>query len=355
MERSTMKTVLVTGASSFVGSHVIAALLARSFVVRGTETSFPNHIHRALKSFPRSENLSLDRLDLRKPASFPHILSGCHALIHVATPVLLTLDGGLPFKNENEAIQYQVKPAVEGTEALLTAAAKAGVKKVVLTSSTASMLAQRSLPALLDENCWSDEGFCKETLMKHSYGAYRLAKVQQEKVSWKVAKAMSLQLVCIHPGYIVGPSLLPAVNGSVAMLLELLEGRGCGVARCKPGMIPDQFCDLIDVREVAEAHVLALEQEQAEGRIVALSQSPLYVDMYKKLCEHDTFKQYPERALDSTVPRRKQAYDNSKMRRLGVKEIPWEDTVRESAISLATHGHTVRGIEVLEKTEERNA
>ncbi|KAI0557514.1 dehydrogenase [Gracilaria domingensis] len=344
MHSSTRQPVLVTGATSFVGSHVIAALLARNFVVRGTEPSFPTEIREALKSLPNSGNLSFHHLDLKEPESFPPALSGCRSLIHVATPVLLPLDGSLPFETEDEAIREQIKPAVQGTKELFTAAAKAGVKRIVLTSSTASMLSQRALPDVLHEDCWSDEQFCKETLMTHPYGAYRLAKLQQEKVAWKAAEEMSLQLVIILPGYILGPSLLPAVNGSVAMLFELLKGRGCGVARCRLGMIPDQYCNLIDVREVAEAHVFALQQEKVNGRIIALSQSPLYVDMYKKLCEHNAFKEYAERPLDSTSPRRKLLYDNGKMRRMGVKEIPWTDTLKESASSLASYGHIVIGM-----------
>ncbi|PXF40406.1 Cinnamoyl-CoA reductase 1 [Gracilariopsis chorda] len=347
MEFSREKPVLVTGATSLVGSHVIAALLARNFVVRGTEPEFDSDIQEALMSLPHSENLALHRLDLKEPQSFHPALSGCSALIHTATPVLLTLDGSLPFNTEDEAIQKQLKPAVQGTEELFTAAANAGVKRIVLTSSTASMRAQGTSPTILDESCWGDEKFFKDTLMTHPYGAYRLAKLLQEKIAWKVAEATSLKLVSIHPGLILGPSLLPAVNGSVAMLLELLEGRGCGEARCKPGNIPNNYCYLIDVREVAEAHVLALEREQVEGRILALSQSPLYIEMYNKLRENIAFKQYPERPLEGIAPRSKLSYNNRKLRMLGVREIPWEDTLKESAYSLSLFGNVVRGIDQL--------
>ena len=143
-------TCLVTGATGFIAGHLISQLLAQGQKVRGTVRSLSNVDKVAhLRSMEGAEeNLTLVEADLSDAASwFPAVL-GCNEVYHTASPFPIS-----PPKDENELI----KPAVEGTTFVLTACAETfgNVKRVVLTSSTASVSGGYDKKAEFDESDWS--------------------------------------------------------------------------------------------------------------------------------------------------------------------------------------------------------
>ncbi|KAI0557513.1 cinnamoyl-CoA reductase [Gracilaria domingensis] len=331
------KPIVVTGATSFIGSHVVALLLARDYVVRGTTRNLLSPRVKALTSLPNSHKLTIVEADMLEPETFPSFLNNAQALIHIATPVIIGPDGVQPFKTVEEGVERQVKPAVDGTRALFHAAAEAGVKRIVLTSSAIAMSVLPVQPPVLDETYWSDEDLVRKKLMDVPDGMYTLSKLLQERLAWKLAEELGLKLLVINPGYVFGPVILPSSCDSLDLVANLAKGKGLSKHPCQEGMVPNKLLRFVDVREVAEGHVLALESDDAEGRYMMISFYKHCEEIYKVLHEHQAFKKFPERQVDTsqrlnTPP----ALDNSKVRKLGVKEIPWEETIRATAESLAS-------------------
>lgn len=335
--------ICVTGATGYLAAHVVKSLLANGHHVRGTVRSLRNAAKLApLRCLPgAAEGLELVEADMMDPMSFPDMLEGCSALIHTATPVEIPLDGSLPASTVEEAQRTQISPAVDGTVALLKAAEEAGVQKVVLTASIASMRLANPPHDVLDETCWSDEDLAQELLFTKGAMCYVLAKTLQERAAWRLAETSRFKLIVINPALVIGPSLTPHLNFSLEVLLNLLKGSGTGLDTCPPNTVPDVWKGWVDVREVAEAHVLALESGHAEGRYLLQSSIAHYADVAEALRKHPQMSHYPELPVGSADGRRHAAMgemDNSKMRALGVQEISLQQSIADSVESLDAMG-----------------
>lgn len=124
--------VLVTGASGFIAKHCILKLLAEGYAVRGSlrTPSRADEVRIALGRHVPTDDLSFVTLNLDNDAGWEEAMMGCHYVLHVASP----FPNGTP-AHEDELIV----PARDGALRALHAAAKAGVKRVVLTSSMAAI------------------------------------------------------------------------------------------------------------------------------------------------------------------------------------------------------------------------
>src|SRR5579875_1076288 len=147
MKGGMMTRVLVTGATGFVASHAIAELLAAGHEVRGTVRSRAKALKEAaLAQIPGAERLELVEADLLDAASFEAPAQGCEAVLHIASPYIVDV---------KDPQRDLVEPAVKGTEAVLSAAAKAGVRRVVLTSSMAAVTDEPPRDHTLTERDWN--------------------------------------------------------------------------------------------------------------------------------------------------------------------------------------------------------
>ena len=148
---SDRKTVLVTGASGFIGLHCIHQLLQQGYDVRGTLRSAAGegHVRKILADhLPDTDTLSFVAVDLTRDEGWQAAMAGCDYVLHVASPIPEKLP-----RDENELII----PAREGTLRVLKAAALAGVSKTVMTSSIAAMGANNvSNNQVLNERDWTD-------------------------------------------------------------------------------------------------------------------------------------------------------------------------------------------------------
>lgn len=218
--------VLVTGVSGFVAGYVVAELRAHGYVVRGTA-------RRAV------EGVEVVAADLLRDDGWASAVEGCDYVVHVASP----------FPRETPRSEDEViRPAVDGTLRVLRAAADAGVKRVVLTSSIAAVTGGHVGSGVLTEADWSNVDLS---------AVYPKSKTLAELAAWDFARESGLELVSVNPGLVLGPVLGPGLSASVQAVHRLLT-------RDVPGS-PKMGFSVVDVRDVAVAHRLALEAPAAAG------------------------------------------------------------------------------------------
>jgi dihydroflavonol-4-reductase len=263
------QNVLVTGATGFIAKHCIKFLLEAGYQVRGTMRSPASEP--ALRQLFSGLGFPDDRLkffvtDLTKDDGWAAAVAGCDYVVHVASPVL-----NKPPKHEDEAII----PARDGTLRVLRAAAAAGVRRVVLTSSVSAISeGHRQYQRRFTEADWSD--------LTGKIQAYGKSKTLAEKAAWDFSQgpeAGQMELVTICPGYVFGPVLDDSrVSPSIDMVRRSLLGEYPGSARLS---LPT-----IDVRDLAAAHVAALVKPELAGeRLIAVKETIWQVEFSQILAE----------------------------------------------------------------------
>lgn len=237
--------VLVTGASGFIAGHCIIALVNRGYRVRGTLRSLSkaDHIRKTLAPYIDCvDNLEFAAADLSNDKGWVEAAAGCDYLIHMASPLPRT-----PPKSDDELIL----PARDGALRVLQAGVTAGVKRIVMTSSVAAVLygLPRDGSRVYDDSDWSQ--------LQPWVGAYEKSKTIAERAAWEYMKNQSVEFTTINPGLVLGP-ILEADYGTSGELVRKL------MLREIPG-IPDVGWAVVDVRDVADAHVAALRAKNAPG------------------------------------------------------------------------------------------
>jgi dihydroflavonol-4-reductase len=241
-------TILVTGGSGFVGSHVILKLLAAGHRVRTTVRNLAREAEvratLAAAGADAGDRLTFFAADLEKDDGWAEAVAGCDYVHHVASP----FPPAQP-KDENELI----RPAREGTLRVLRAARDAGVKRIVLTSSFAAIgygHGQSDTP--YTEADWTDpDGPAVQPYMK--------SKTLAERAAWEFVarEGKGMELAVINPVGIFGPALNGDLSTSVFLIQSMLEGKMPGTPRL--------YLGAVDVRDVAELHLRAMTDPAAAG------------------------------------------------------------------------------------------
>ena len=250
-----MEKILVTGATGFIGLHCIAQLLEQNYQVVGTIRS-PSRKDEVIKAMTDQglsvDNLSFVEADLTKDAGWDDAVAGCDYVLHVASPFI----AGVP-KHEDELIV----PAIGGAERVLKAAIRAGVKKTVMTSSCAAIDKTHDGKIHFTEDDWTDVNHPKTP-------AYHKSKTLAEKRAWEIARGQTgdspMHLAVINPAAVVGPVLSDDIGTSNIFIKQIITGEvpGC----------PKMHLGFVDVRDVASLHILAMQQDAANGHRFIASQ-----------------------------------------------------------------------------------
>tara|TARA_B100000674_G_C37791354_1_gene891908 strand:- start:57 stop:1076 length:1020 start_codon:yes stop_codon:yes gene_type:complete len=243
------KKVLLTGVSGYIGNHCAAELLKNGYYVKGSlrDMSKAERVIAAVKKeVDPKENLDFCELDLLNDKGWDDAVLGCDYVMHVASPFI-----NIEPKDSN----IFIKPAVEGTKRALEAAKKAGVKRVVLTSSIVSMLGNANKSMDVNAKTWTN-------VNAKNVSAYAKSKTLAEQYAWNFVKNQNsqnpMELVVVNPGPVFGPSLSGNLEGtSMKMFKQMLKG--------EMPMIPQAGMNMSDVRDVAKIQVLALENKEASG------------------------------------------------------------------------------------------
>lgn len=240
------KTVLVTGGTGFIAGWAIVALLEQGYRVRATIRSPAREA--AVRTAVASHIDPGDRLrfavaDLTRDTGWDAAVAGCDHVLHIASPL------GREAPRDRDAL---VEPARGGALRVLKAAAAADVEHVVMTSAAATAR-ERGSNATSTENVWADP---EDPLLD----PYRRSKILAERAAWDfIGGAMGrTSLTTILPGAVFGP-LLPGTDpGSVWVIKRLLDGQ--------PPRLLNLGLSVVDVRDLARAHVAALTAPEAPGR-----------------------------------------------------------------------------------------
>lgn len=246
---STRGTVVVTGGSGFIAGWCIKQLIEEGWSVRATVRSKrrePEVRGWLGTATDLKDALSFYEADLTADAGWAEVMQGADYVLHVASPIPPTLP-----KNDDEL----VVPAREGTLRALRYARDAGVKRVVVTSSTAAItygVNGDGAGKVFTEADWTDA--------RHpDTSPYIRSKTIAERAAWDfmAKEGGALQMATVNPGAVLGPVMGPDFSPSLEIVKKLLEG-------AFPGSPPLGF-PLVDVRDIADLHVRAMTHPAAAG------------------------------------------------------------------------------------------
>jgi nucleoside-diphosphate-sugar epimerase len=256
MEIDPAKPVLVTGASGYVASWIVRYLLEDGLRVRATvrnpdKGSGLEHLQALAEAHPGM--LTLHKADLLDQGSYTEAMDGCELVIHTASPFLLG--------HVRDPEAQLVRPALEGTRNVLDSVnATPSVKRVVLTSSVVAIHGDNI--DMKNRGPFTEADWNTTSSVEHQ--PYPYSKTVAERAAWELADAQDRwDLVTIHPGLVLGPALTTASkSGSMTTMRAFVDYSLTTGA-------PDLSMGMVDVRDVARAHINAGFTPAAHGRYLA--------------------------------------------------------------------------------------
>ena len=332
--------VLVTGGSGFIAGHIILQLLDGGAAVRATLRSLDREPEVRRVLLTRDDALEFVAADLLDDAGWADAMTGVDGVLHVASPVHLG-----PVDDEEQVIA----PAREGTLRALRAARDAGVPRVVVTSAFHAVgFGHPPLDRAFTEDDWS-------VLDGPGMDAYGRSKVPAERAAWEfiAAEGGSTELVTMLPVAVVGPLLGDGISGANHLVHRVLTGE-------LPGY-PDFAVPIVDVRDVAAAHISALTADGAPGERFLLTSQEDAVPLAEVGAElraalGDRAPKVPTGLLPSEAVRaaaeanpgmrpmaaelgyRKKVSSEKARRLLGFRPRTWQEAVTAAGESMVAHG-----------------
>jgi nucleoside-diphosphate-sugar epimerase len=238
---------LVTGGNGYLAGWTIVALLEAGYRVRATLRSLAleAQVRAAIaRHVQAGDRLSFVAADLGADEGWDEAVHGARYVLHMASP--------MPRENQP---QQGPSAARGGVARILSAADRAGVTRVVMTSSLQAARPRRGADRLLqgDERVWTRPGFGLDPYIRD--------KTLAEKEVWGLMAARpndALSLTTILPGLVLGPALGDGYGGSLELVARLLRGEVSGLANLG--------FNIVDVRDLAALHLRAMTAPQAAGQ-----------------------------------------------------------------------------------------
>lgn len=345
---ATKATVMVTGATGYVAGWVVKRLLEAGCTVHATvrDTSKRSKLkyldELAVGHAGRLRYFQADLLDI---GSFAEAMQGCELIFHTASPFVI---------NVADPQRDLVDPAVVGTRNVLEQANKTeSVRRVVVTSSCAAIYGDNADLQNCDGEMFTEEDWNTTSSLEHQ--AYSYSKVLAEKAAWEMADVQSQwSLVTINPSLVLGPGINPFGTSESFTLLRQL---GDGTMRMG---VPDYGLGVVDVRDVADAHMRAGFMPSAKGRYITSGHNTNFPTLARILREKygKTYRlpmttlpkplvwlvgPLAEKSLTRKIVSRNIGWpflaDNSKSKRqLGMQYQPLEDSVIDMFQQMIEHG-----------------
>ncbi|HET6559835.1 MAG TPA: NAD-dependent epimerase/dehydratase family protein [Prolixibacteraceae bacterium] len=262
------KPILVTGGTGYLASWIVKQLLDLGLEVRTTVRSLAHkdkYAHLTALAVKSKGILQFYEADLLKKGSFAEAMNGCELVIHTASPFKIS-----GIKNAQKEL---VDPTLEGTRNVLeTVNATQSIMRVVLTSSIVAIFGdaidiQKTENGIFTERHWN-------TTSSPEHQPYPYSKTVAEKLAWSMAEQQQRwDLLTIHPGLIIGPSLSKRTDStSIDLMIKLASGK------FKNG-VPSGKMSFVDVRDVARAHILAGFTHTASGRYICAPHEKTFLEL----------------------------------------------------------------------------
>lgn len=244
-----MNKVFVSGGSGYIALHTIMLLLQKNYFV--VTSVRDKHKIALIKKCLRENNIDISKiefyiLDLLYDQGWEEALKGCEYVLHMASPVI----------PGNVDMDLLVKPAVEGMTRCLNAAIKNKSKKFVLTSSYAAIYGNSKNK--FSDNDWTD-------LNRKDLMPYEISKTKSEMGMWEIVKNSKYQIdACsINPVLVLGPSISGIISMSNKQVLNRI---------LRLPFIPKISLPIVGVRDVANAHLMAMENKNSNGKRFLISE-----------------------------------------------------------------------------------
>ncbi|URZ87857.1 SDR family oxidoreductase [Floricoccus penangensis] len=259
--------ILVTGGTGFLATNIIMQLLEKGYDVKTTirNISSKDKIITTLENnnVANIDMLSFAEADLSSDENWLKIMKDRDYVLSVASPVFFEIP-----KDENEVM----KPAIEGIIRILRNARDAGVKRVVMTSNFGAVgFSQKNTLVPTTENDWTNPE-------EAGLSAYEKSKLLAEKAAWDFIKneGNGMEFTTVNPVAIFGPALSNHLSGSFDLFNMLLDG--------KTKAYPNLPLNIVDVRDVADIHIRAMENSQANGqRFIASADGQISMEEIAKI------------------------------------------------------------------------
>ncbi|EPX71415.1 flavonol reductase/cinnamoyl-CoA reductase family protein [Schizosaccharomyces octosporus yFS286] len=328
---SNQQLVLVTGVTGFIGAHVAVSLLKKGYRVRGTVRSMEkaNELIRLNPELKDKIEFVIVK-DITEPYAFKDVVKDCDYICHVASPFFIS--------NVTDNKTQLLDPAVQGTLSALEAAiTEPKVKRVVITSSFAAVGDYTKDPSsgyVYSEKDWNPISYEEALKTESGLLAYCASKVFAEKAAreWVKEKQPHFDICTINPSYVFGPTIHPmnsmeSLNTSNQILWTIING-----SKIQPSTQGFET----DVRDVADAHVLALNHPKLSGGRMLIPQGPFFTNTMSKIL----LEKFPEKkdviSDPSDVPfdTKRFTIDNSFSKSVGMKYYSEEQTYIDTATNL---------------------
>ncbi len=269
--------IAVAGASGLVGANVTKAALARGYDVTGA-MRHPDAAAPQLMALPGAESrLRLKAADMMDEGAFDEVVQGVDGLFITCLIPVYAAPDGTPARELDDARGYSeiINPTVEGCLNILRSSARAGVKDVVIGSSTSSTNPIPPVPVKNEVEHWSDAD--QQCAAKKYTSA---AKTVMEKAAFRLAAEQGIRLRIMLPTLMLGPMVLlkHGDEGFMGAIKTMLQG---GIGRHKT--TPNDSASMAHIDDVAALFLAALESPTAEGRYYALRESWHWNDIYAEL------------------------------------------------------------------------
>ncbi|MBA0706673.1 hypothetical protein Golax_018769, partial [Gossypium laxum] len=236
-----------------------------------------------------------------------------------------------------------IDPCIKGTLNVLRSCSKASsVKRVVLTSSCSSIRyrfdVQNQQISSLNESHWSDPNYCKRYNLFYAY-----AKTIGEQEAWRVAKESGMDLVVVNPSFVVGPLLAPQPTSTLLLILSIVKGyliltsqsravltNECACSSYKPlqrvvmegmkGEYPNTTVGFVHIDDVIAAHILAMEESKASGRLVCSGSVAHWEQIIEMLRAKYPSYPFENKCSSQEGDNNAHSMDTSKIQQLGFPE-----------------------------------
>ncbi|WP_417309080.1 NAD-dependent epimerase/dehydratase family protein [Devosia sp.] len=271
--------IAIAGASGLVGANILKAALARGYAVNGAMRD-PSGPADTLMALPGAdERLQLFAADMTKPQDFDPVVQGVDGVFIACLVPVYAAPDGTPARELDDARGWAeiIQPTVDGCLNIMRSAIAAGVRDIVICSSTSSTNPVPPVPVKNEVDHWSDAA--QQCAAKKYTSA---TKTVMEHQAMALAAENGVRLRILLPTLMLGPALLPAhaETGFLAALRRMLRGE-----KGMHDQAPDDSASMAHIDDIAALFLAAYESPTAEGRYYAVRESWHWNDIYRTLHE----------------------------------------------------------------------